>query len=36
MDHYGYTVGKVYIEGADINREMVKRGAAWVYRPTQG
>lgn len=31
-DRYGRTVGRVYVGGFDINAEMVKRGAAWVYR----
>ena len=31
-DRYGRTVGRVYVGGLDVNAEMVKRGAAWVYR----
>lgn len=31
-DRYGRTVGRVYVGGYDINAELVKRGAAWVYR----
>jgi endonuclease YncB( thermonuclease family) len=31
-DRYGRTVGRVYVGGTDVNAEMVKRGAAWVYR----
>lgn len=33
QDHYGRVVGVLYIDGRNINREMVKAGAAWVYRP---
>lgn len=31
-DRYGRTVGRVYVGSLDINAEMVKQGAAWVYR----
>ena len=31
-DKYGRTVGRVYVDGVDVNAELVKRGAAWVYR----
>ena len=31
-DRYGRTVGRVYVGGFDVNAEMVRRGAAWVYR----
>ena len=31
-DKYGRTVGWVYVGGTDVNAEMVKQGAAWVYR----
>ena len=31
-DKYGRTVGRVYVGQTDVNAEMVKRGAAWVYR----
>ncbi|MFZ0254981.1 MAG: thermonuclease family protein [Gammaproteobacteria bacterium] len=31
-DRYGRTVGRVYVDEVDINAEMVRRGAAWVYR----
>lgn len=30
-DHYGRTVGKVWVNGQDANLEQVKRGMAWVY-----
>ena len=31
-DRYGRKVSRVYIGGTDVNAEMVKQGAAWVYR----
>jgi endonuclease YncB( thermonuclease family) len=31
-DRYGRTVGRVYAGAQDVNAEMVRRGAAWVYR----
>ena len=31
-DRFGRTVGRVYVGGVDVNAEMVKQGAAWVYR----
>ena len=31
-DRHGRTVGRVFAEGLDVNAEMVRRGAAWVYR----
>ena len=31
-DRYGRTVGRVYAGAVDVNAEMVRRGAAWVYR----
>lgn len=31
-DRYGRTVGRVHAGGQDVNAEMVRRGAAWVYR----
>ena len=31
-DRYGRTVGRVFADGLDVNAEMVRRGAAWVYR----
>jgi endonuclease YncB( thermonuclease family) len=31
-DRYGRIVGRVYVDGADVNAEMIKRGHAWVYR----
>jgi endonuclease YncB( thermonuclease family) len=31
-DRYGRSVGRVYADGVDVNAEMVRRGAAWVYR----
>jgi endonuclease YncB( thermonuclease family) len=32
IDRYGRTVGRVYVNEMDVNAEMVKLGAAWVYR----
>lgn len=32
-DEYGRVVGVLYVDGRNINREMIKSGAAWVYRP---
>lgn len=32
IDRYGRTVGWVYVGELDVNAEMVKLGAAWVYR----
>jgi len=31
-DRYGRTVGRVYAGAVDVNAEMVRQGAAWVYR----
>lgn len=31
-DRHGRTVGHIYVNGIDLNAELVKRGAAWVYR----
>lgn len=31
-DRYGRTVGRVFVSNLDVNAEMVKQGAAWVYR----
>lgn len=32
IDKYGRTVGTIFVDGFDANREQVKRGLAWVYR----
>jgi endonuclease YncB( thermonuclease family) len=32
IDKYGRTVGRVYVGKTDVNAEMVRQGAAWVYR----
>jgi endonuclease YncB( thermonuclease family) len=32
VDSYGRTVGTVFLEDLDVNAEMVRNGAAWVYR----
>lgn len=31
-DKYGRVVGKVLVDGVDVNLEQVKKGLAWVYR----
>lgn len=31
-DRYGRHVGRVYVDTLDVNAEMVRQGAAWVYR----
>ncbi len=31
-DKYGRTVGRVYVGDMDVNAELVRQGAAWVYR----
>ena len=31
-DRYGRTVAHIYVDGKNVNREMVKGGNAWVYR----
>lgn len=31
-DRYGRLVGRVYIGSVDVNAEMVRQGAAWVYQ----
>jgi micrococcal nuclease len=32
VDRYGRIVGRVYVDGVDVNRELVAGGYAWVYR----
>lgn len=32
VDRYGRTVGRIYAGKVDVNAELVRRGAAWVYR----
>lgn len=32
IDKYGRTVGTIFVNGLDANREQVKRGMAWAYR----
>lgn len=32
IDRYGRMVGRVYVGELDVNAEMVKLGAAWVYQ----
>jgi len=31
IDRYGRTVGEIFIDGIDVNREMVREGHAWAY-----
>jgi len=31
-DRYGRVVGRVFVDGLDVNAEMVRQGHAWVYR----
>lgn len=31
-DRYGRTVGRVYVGNVDVNAELIRQGAAWVYR----
>ena len=31
-DRYGRVVGRVFVDGLDVNAEMVRNGHAWVYR----
>ncbi len=32
VDRYGRIVGRVFVDGIDVNRELVVQGFAWVYR----
>ena len=32
IDRYGRTVARLYVGDVDVSREMVRAGAAWVYR----
>lgn len=32
VDRYGRIVGRIYLDGRDINRELVSEGHAWVHR----
>lgn len=31
-DRYGRTIGTIYLDGADINAQVVENGYAWAYR----
>jgi endonuclease YncB( thermonuclease family) len=31
-DRYGRCIGEVFVDGADINRQMIRSGYAWHYR----
>lgn len=35
MDKYGRTVGKIIVDGIDVNLEQVKSGMAWHYKKYQ-
>lgn len=32
VDQYGRNVGTVFVDGINVNRELIKNGYAWVYR----
>ena len=32
IDRYQRIVGRIYVDDLDVSAEMVRRGAAWVYR----
>ncbi len=32
IDRYGRVIARVYLDNLDVNVEMIKSGAAWVYR----
>lgn len=32
IDRYGRVVGRVAVDSLDVNAELIRRGAAWVYR----
>jgi endonuclease YncB( thermonuclease family) len=31
-DRYGRTLGRLFVDGRDVNREMIREGHAWAYR----
>lgn len=35
-DRYGRKVGKILIDGVDVNLEQIKRGMAWFYKKYKG
>lgn len=35
-DRYGRNIGKVLINGRDVNLEQIRRGLAWFYRQYEG
>lgn len=32
VDKYGRTVGTIFVDSIDVNREQIKQGMAWAYR----
>jgi len=32
VDRYGRSVGRIFVNGIDVNASLVSQGAAWVYR----
>ena len=32
LDHYGRVIGKVLVDGQDVNLEQVRRGCGWHYK----
>ena len=35
LDHYGRVIGKVLVDGQDVNLEQVRRGCGWHYKKYQ-
>ena len=35
LDHYGRFIGKVLVDGQDVNLEQVRRGCGWHYKKYQ-
>jgi len=35
LDHYGRVIGKVLVNGQDVNLEQVRRGCGWHYKKYQ-
>lgn len=36
LDRYGRTVGKILVNGQDVNLEQIKRGMAWYFKKYKG